>query len=143
MISETARGAIVFRKKDMSVEYLLLKYRRYGQNHWDFVKGAPEGKESLEETVKREVEEETGILKVIICEGFIEKRSYNYEKNNGTKVKKDVTLLLTKVGRDEKIKLSEEHSHYKWASIEECKKILEFKDQKEILEKANKFIISS
>ena len=56
-------GAIVFR----GPFYLLLHYQ---SGHWDFPKGGIEKGEKTEETVRREVREETGIADLEFIPGF-------------------------------------------------------------------------
>ena len=56
---ERSCGAIVFRKVDGVVRYLLIKNRR--STHWSFPKGHIEENETPEQAAVREVWEETGI----------------------------------------------------------------------------------
>ena len=58
MKREKSAGAIVFRKEKEPV-YLLLHYEA---KHWDFPKGHVEKNETDEQTVRREIQEETGIM---------------------------------------------------------------------------------
>ena len=58
MPKEKSAGAVIFRMENGEPYYLLL---RYYSGHWEFAKGHIEEGESNEETVKREIEEETGI----------------------------------------------------------------------------------
>ncbi|MDZ4384915.1 MAG: NUDIX domain-containing protein, partial [Candidatus Moranbacteria bacterium] len=56
---EKSVGAVVFRKKETGgKEFLLL---HYPSGHWDFPKGHIESGETEEGTLRREVEEETGL----------------------------------------------------------------------------------
>ena len=64
MKHEKSAGAVVFRKEKEPL-YLLLHYEA---KHWDFPKGHVEENESDNETVKREVEEETGIKDIEIID---------------------------------------------------------------------------
>ena len=67
MPKEKSAGAIIFRKEDGNIYYLLL---HYPSGHWEFPKGHIEGKETEEETVKREATEETGIKDLVILPGY-------------------------------------------------------------------------
>ena len=69
MKQEKSAGAIVF-IKDKEPIYLLLHYEA---KHWDFPKGNIEKGEKDIETVKREIEEETGITDIEIVKDFKEK----------------------------------------------------------------------
>ena len=64
---EKSAGAIIFRKEEGNLCYLLLHYQ---SGHWDSLKGHIEKEESMEETVRREVEEETGIKDIKIIPSF-------------------------------------------------------------------------
>ncbi|MHA2087259.1 MAG: NUDIX domain-containing protein, partial [Promethearchaeota archaeon] len=68
---EFSVAAIVYKEK----EYLLLKY---GLGHWEFVKGHKEENESDEQTILRELEEETSITDAVIIKGFKEKYDYSF-----------------------------------------------------------------
>ena len=134
MKHEKSAGAVVFRKEKEPL-YLLLHYEA---KHWDFPKGHVEENESDNETVKREVEEETGIKDIEIIEGFKEKLHYFY-KLKGELMSKDVIFYLAKT-KSEKVKLSFEHIGFKWLPYKEAMDQLTFKNAKDILEKAHNFL---
>jgi len=146
MSLEKSAGAVVFRKRvgkvyshtksfSAGVNYLLLHYKA---GHWDFPKGIIEKKETLRETAKREIQEETGIKKVKFLEGFKEHIKYFY-KFQGKSVFKIVTLLLVQTNQKE-VKISFEHIGFEWLSYKEALERLTFKNAKEILKKADRFI---
>ena len=64
---ERSCGAVVFRKTDSGLRFLLIKNRRSA--NWGFPKGHVENFESAEQTAKREVLEETG-LRIRLMPGF-------------------------------------------------------------------------
>ena len=134
MRKESSAGAVIFRK-GKGTEYLLLKYE---MGHWDFPKGNIEEGETDEETIKREVNEETGIDDITIIREFREKIHYFY-KVNGELVSKDVVFHLAETKKD-KVKLSFEHMDFKWLGFEEAMEKLTFKNAKGILEKADGFL---
>ena len=134
MIKEKSAGAIIFRK-DKEIKYLLLHYEA---KHWDFPKGHIEEKETEIDALKREVEEETGIKGIELVKGFKEKISY-YFKQNEEFIIKEVVFYLAKTETEE-IKLSFEHIGSAWLSYENAIKKLTFKNAKDLLEKANKFL---
>jgi len=137
MPKEISAGAVVFRQ-DKEVKYLLLNYEA---GHWDFPKGHIEEGEEEKETVKREVEEETGIKKITFIDGFKEKIKYFYRREEQT-IYKEVVFYLVET-KESKIKISFEHIGYEWLAYEDALKRLTFKNAKEILKKAHSFLNSS
>ncbi|MBI2647172.1 NUDIX domain-containing protein [Candidatus Woesearchaeota archaeon] len=137
MPKENSCGAIVFkRQKDNSVKYLLLHYEA---GHWDFPKGNQEKKEKNEQTAAREIKEETGIEDIEFLDDFREIIKYFYKKGEET-VYKEVVFFLAQSATEE-VKLSFEHIGYAWASYEHAMKKLTFNNSKELLKKANEFLI--
>ena len=134
MIEERSAGVILFNKVD-DIQFLVLKYP---SGHWDFVKGNIEEGEEEEETVKRELFEETGINNLEIHQGFNEKVQYNYYKKNN-KVHKIVSYYLAETNQKQ-VKLSFEHLEYKWSDYEDSMKLITFENSKEILKKGNEII---
>lgn len=135
---EKSAGAIIFRKEDKKIYYLLLHYQA---DHWGFPKGNIEKGEKLEQTVKREVKEETGIEKIEFISDFKQSIKYFY-KLKGKNIFKIVTLFLAKT-KEKKVNISWEHIGYKWLPYEKALEQLTFKNAKEILKKANQFLIEN
>jgi len=132
---ERSAGAIIFRKEAGKNFYLLLHYQ---SGHWDFPKGNIEKGEKLEETVKREIKEETGLEDIKFIPGFKESIKYFY-KLKGKNIFKIVTFFLVETKNNE-VKISWEHIGYKWLPYEKAIAQLTFKNAKEILKKANQFL---
>lgn len=133
---EKSAGAVVFyREKNGEIFYLLL-HHEWG--HFDFPKGNVEKGESLIETAKREIKEETGLEKIKFIPGFKENINYFY-KLKGKNIFKIVTFFLAQ-SENKKVKISFEHKEYKWLPFKEAVKILKFKNTKEILKKADNFL---
>jgi 8-oxo-dGTP pyrophosphatase MutT (NUDIX family) len=138
---EKSAGAVIFRQENNKIYYLLLHYpssAKAPKEYWDFPKGHIEKGEKLEETVKREVEEETGLKDIKFVGGFKEWIKYFF-KFKGKNVFKIVTFLLAET-KTKKVKVSFEHLGYEWLSYEEALKQLTFNNAKEILKKANDFL---
>lgn len=159
MPKEKSAGAIIFREEPFDGAqgkrgkkyYLLLHYAPSEpgrKGHWEFPKGHVEHGETEEQTIIREVEEETGIDEMEIIPGFKKYIKYFFRRSYGLKgearkkapwVFKLVVFFLAKTHQKE-IKLSEEHDGFAWLPYEEAFKKLTYKNAKEMLKKANEFV---
>ncbi len=137
MINQKSCGAIIFIKNE-EIKYLLLEY---GLGHWDFPRGLIEENETERETAVREIKEETGIIKIKFIPNFREKIHFFYKKDN-VLISKEVIYLLAK-SETKEVKLSFEHTNYKWLNYNEAAKELTFKTSKNALKKANETLNSS
>ena len=136
MPKEKSCGTIIFRKNEgEKLEFLLL---HYASGHWDFPKGHVENEETEEATAIRELEEETGITKARIIPGFRAGIQYYYKKQKQT-VSKEVFFFLLET-KEKKVKLSKEHTGFKWLEKEEAMAQITFANSKEILQKALEFL---
>lgn len=131
---EKSCGAVVFLKRNR-VQYLLLHYHA---GHWDFVKGNVEPNESEQETVLRELREETGLTDAKFIEEFKERIEYFYRRQGSTIHKKVVFFLIET--KTETVKISYEHVGYKWLDYQKAMEKLTFKNAKDVLQKAHKLI---
>ncbi|MEK7124556.1 MAG: NUDIX domain-containing protein [Patescibacteria group bacterium] len=147
MPQEKSAGAIIYRMISGEPYYLLL---HYPSGHWEFAKGHIEKGESNEQTVKREIEEETGIKDIEIIPGFKDYSKYFFRKNYGLEgeakkkapwVFKLVVFYLAKTGSDD-VKISKEHKGFAWLPFDAALKRLTYKNAKELLKKANDYVIS-
>lgn len=132
---EHSAGAIVFRKEEGLILYLLLHYE---EGHWGYPKGHIENKENIEETARREIREETGLTDIQFIEGFKELNKYFFIFE-AKRIFKTVDLLLA-ITNSKEIKLSFEHVGYEWLSYERALERITFQDDKTLLRKANQFI---
>jgi len=147
MPKEKSAGAIIFRKEDNKIYYLLLHYH---SGHWEFPKGHIEEGESNEETVKREIAEETGINDIKIIPGFKKYIKYFFRQSYGLKdeakkkapwIFKLVVFYIAKTQTKE-VKISSEHTGFLWLPLNEAIKKTTFKNSKLLLREANDFIVS-
>lgn len=141
---EKSAGAIIFRKEKGKIYYLVLHYppdKRISSSrgHWDYVKGHIEKDEVIEDTIRREAKEETGIEDLKFVEGFKEWFKYFFRLEDKN-IFKTVTFLLAEV-RAKKIKLSHEHLDYKWLPYKKALGQLTFENAKKVLEKAHKYLV--
>lgn len=135
MVREKSCGAIVFREdEDGGTEILLIKNLK-GQ-HWSFPKGHVEWGETERQTAKREIMEEVG-LNVTFIGNFRETTRY-YPRRD---ISKMVVFFLAKVkGSDEVVCQEEEVSSYIWVPIEKAGEKLTFKNDREVVARAKRYI---
>ncbi len=137
MFREKSCGAVVYLKKDNTVNYLLLHYEA---GHWDFVKGNVEPNESEKSTVLRELQEETGIVDAQFIEGFKERVEYFYRRQGAT-IHKEVIFYLMET-HTEKVELSFEHVGFVWLDYQHAIEKLNFSNAKKVLQKAQEFLVA-
>ncbi len=135
MIREKSCGAVVFIKIEDQTKYLLLYY---AAGHWDFVKGNVELNETEKETVLRELQEETAITDASFIDGFKETIAYFYRRQ-GLTVHKEVVFFIIET-HTEKVELSFEHVGYIWLDYMRAMEKLNFKNAKDVLQKAHDFL---
>jgi len=135
MLNEKSIGAVIFRKENKVVYYLLLHYEG---GHWDFVKGNTEENETDMDTLRRETLEETGIKDLRILDGFKEVVKWYYRRG-GQLVNKEVIFYVAETETKE-IKLSFEHKGFFWLPIDKALKQVTFNNAKQLLKKADELI---
>jgi 8-oxo-dGTP pyrophosphatase MutT (NUDIX family) len=133
MIEERSVGAVLFNETDSGKNFLLLNYP---SGHWDFVKGNIEKGESLQQTVIREIREETDITDVEFVDGFEDKIEYHYQRD-GDLVHKEVVFFLAKTKTTD-VKISHEHLGFVWLNFDDALKKVTYKNAKDLLNKIKK-----
>jgi 8-oxo-dGTP pyrophosphatase MutT (NUDIX family) len=117
--------------RNTEIKYLLLHYEA---GHWDFVKGNVEPNETEEETVTRELKEETGITNASFIKNFRQTINYFY-RAKGKTISKRVTLYLIET-KETRVNLSFEHVGYEWLNYQQALERLTFKNSKQVLNNA-------
>ena len=135
LIREKSCGAVIFIKKSEETKYLLLNY---AAGHWDFVKGNVEDNETEKQTVVRELKEETAIEDAQFLDGFKETIAYFYRRQ-GLTIHKEVVFFIMESHTD-KVTLSFEHVGYIWLDYQHAMEKLNFKNAKDVLQKAHDFL---
>lgn len=130
---ENSCGAIVFNE---NTEKILLVKMHNG--NWGFPKGHIENNETKEETAIREVQEETNV-NIKIIPNF--EREIKYIPNEKT-IKK--VTIFAGITQDEEVKIDTfEIEDFQWCTYEEALKLVTYKLQKDVLEKARKVFLKS
>jgi len=106
-------GAVII-KQDEKGNNLLLLIRRAPSDRWphvwEFPRGKCEGKESINQCLKREVKEETNLDVEIVS--YINK--YEYIADEGKRKSTQYNYLCKLKNKNQEVELSHEHSEYKW-----------------------------
>jgi len=143
MNKEISCGAIIFRKNNKEMQFLLIYSKR--NNAWGFPKGHIEPGESEKEAALREIKEETGIDDLAFVEGFREEDIYkaisNRGPHNGTAIEKHSIYYLCKT-QTSVIKVDEEEiSSFKWLRLQDVYSVEMHKSTKQILTVAVDFLL--
>lgn len=78
--NDNSYGAIPILKKEKDFYILCVKNTKSGQ--WGLPKGTPEEGETPIQTAMRELEEETGVIKIGLVDNIVFKESYVFERDN-------------------------------------------------------------
>jgi len=132
---EVSCGAVVFTRKANEVLYVIVQST---EGYYGFPKGHMEENETEEETALREIYEETG-LKVKLIPGFKNIVEYPLPKKNG--VMKRVIYFIGEFSDQEMIYQKEELLGSYLMTYDEALDIFQFEKTKNVLIKANEFIV--
>lgn len=125
-------AAVVYNKD----KYLILR-RKLNWKGWEFVKGEV-SKETFRHAVLREVKEELGLGNVgVICKLPAE-IIYHHDDIRGHRTSMQVGYLIEFISG--KIRLSPEHSGYRWADHKKAHKMLTHMTHKTFLRLANEYL---
>lgn len=112
--------------------------RQQQPSHWDLPGGRIKGSDSIEETLRKEVQEELGVDNIEILGHFD-----THISNLKIPLENETVSLLMVVYKcklrdyNKKFNLSPEHLEYQWASVDEAKKLLKVKFPDSFIEKLN------
>lgn len=132
MAIEITSGAVVYRKNNGEIEYLLLESQNKG-HFWGFPKGHVEGNETLEDTAKREIKEETQLVLPIDTSFHV---YTEYDLPNGNR--KQMTLYTADLTQSEDIHLqAEEIKNCGWFNYADARERLTYDNLKQLLDQVN------
>lgn len=135
MAIEITSGAVVYRKNNGEIEYLLLESQNKG-HFWGFPKGHVEGNETLEETAKREIKEETQLVLPIDTSFHV---YTEYDLPNGNR--KQMTLYTADLTQSEDIHLqAEEIKNCGWFNYADARERLTYDNLKQLLDQVNEHL---
>lgn len=131
--------AIPFRKKDEALEYAILKREDLGV--WQGVAGGGEEGESVLESAAREIFEEIGIMlakeKIVQLDTKSSIPVYHFKENWGENMYVINEYAFGADVQNNEIRLSDEHTEYKWCSYEMAMELLNWDSNKTALWELN------
>lgn len=137
---QISSGGVVFRKADKCCDVSLIAVK--DGSVWCLPKGLVEKGENIARTAHREVKEETGLDGKIVK--LIDHIQYFYAQSGEKEAKrffKIVYFFLMEYTAGDVKNHDTEVNDCRWFPIDEAIKIVEYKDEKEILKKAKKMIV--
>lgn len=122
----------ICRKTDNGFEFLLLKRSDESKIYpgiWQMITGTIESHEHTKDTLLRELEEETGLKP---------EKIYSIPRVNtfylAISDKICMSPVFLTIVNDRNVRISVEHSEYKWTTIDEAKKLIHWPNQVDSLE---------
>lgn len=132
-VRKTVR-AVIYRKTEQGYDFLLLY--KIGKNYWQNPQGGQKKGEGPLEALIRESEEETGIPKssLELIKSTEVKKEY-ITLRRGRKIKVNLSAYAIKVDGEHQLKLSKEHSNFKWLPYDDARITLgKYKEQRQVFD---------
>jgi 8-oxo-dGTP pyrophosphatase MutT (NUDIX family) len=130
-------GGVVLWKHDNDIFICIVKRRNKGV--WILPRGRIEKNEHMEETVIREIKEETGIEATIIKKIGIISYSFYSSKDKVT-YNKVVHFYLLRLDKQEDFVPNQEIEEKLWVPLNKAKEFLSYEAEKNIIDKVIEFI---
>ncbi len=146
-VKVVSAGGLVFRETGALVETLLCARARPGFQGedapltWRLPKGTPERGETVEQTARREVQEETGVH-VNVLAPITSIRYFFVGHDDGIRYDKTVYFYLMEPMGGSTSDHDAEFDVVEWWSYEEAVELLEYDNEREVLEAARSLIDS-
>jgi bis(5'-nucleosidyl)-tetraphosphatase len=131
MIEETSYGIILKLKGSDPARFLVVHQTK---GHWSFPKGHKENEETIEETVRRELFEETGITDVVFTSiEPISEPPYTFE-HEGAKIHKTNHYIFGETESEDVTPQQGETTEIRFATRDELKELMTLPGQQDFLE---------
>ena len=146
-VKVVSAGGLVFRQTGELIETLLCARVRPGFHGddapltWRLPKGTPERGETVEQTARREVQEETGVH-VNVLAPITSIRYFFVGHDDGIRYDKTVYFYLMEPMGGSTSDHDAEFDVVEWCSYEEAVELLEYDNEREVLEAARSLIDS-
>ena len=146
-VKVVSAGGLVFRQSGNLIETLLCARVRPGFHGedapltWRLPKGTPERGETVEQTAQREVQEETGVH-VNVLAPITSIRYFFVGHDDGIRYDKTVYFYLMEPMGGSTSDHDAEFDVVEWCSYEEAVELLEYDNEREVLEAARSLIDS-
>ncbi len=144
-VKVVSAGGLVFRRSHGLVETLLCARLRPGYQRedaaltWRLPKGTPEPGETVEETARREVQEETGVH-VNVLAPITSIRYFFVGHDDGVRYDKTVYFFLMEPRGGSTADHDAEFDVVEWRSYEQALELLEYDNERNVLEAARSLI---
>ncbi|NMB82100.1 MAG: NUDIX pyrophosphatase [Ignavibacteria bacterium] len=132
--------AHIFRTNGSELEFLILK-RAEDENYagiWQMVTGSIDNNEKAFEAALREIKEETGLLPQKLWVVPNVNSFYSPDKDSVIMI----PVFAALVQNDSNVKISSEHSEYKWVNKEEAKQLLACNGQRKSVDTIYQYFTS-
>ncbi|MEX2008522.1 MAG: NUDIX domain-containing protein [Candidatus Spechtbacterales bacterium] len=146
-IQEQSFGVIPVLQEGDALLFLLVQHAyRSGKNkhhgHWAFPKGHAENGEDALAAARRELEEETGIVKTHLLKEPRFQERYHFQQEGDT-IAKTVTYFIGLVSDGTVHPQEEEVQDFAWLPYEQALRRLTFKEGRRMLEEAHAYLQSA
>jgi 8-oxo-dGTP pyrophosphatase MutT (NUDIX family) len=137
---EHSAGVIVFHFDGSEQPLVLLV--QHADGHWGIPKGHVESNESLIQTARRELREETGMKNIDLLPEIAITESYSYERDGGQYDKQVVyfiALANTRALSERSAEFIREIPHILWVPFPEALTIIGHEESRDVLRQAQQY----